>query len=150
MSNDRIGTAQKNPGVLSQPESAGVAFEVPYGEDKYGITLSNGEMDLLLTQGYEALMGQAVIGSGCVIELESPDLPLFTHTLSLHIGKEQGRSAIVNIGVGILTQSVVYEHRGILSASRHGMDGTWEFEGYEIQPPLRDPEADSERTPQAA
>ena len=137
MSHERIGKAQKNPGTLSQEE--GVSFEIPYGEDKYGITLSNEEMDLLFDKGHEELMGrQALIGSSCVIEL-GQDLPLFADVWSLDIKSEPNRFAKINMEVAIATQSHVYEHRGILLA-RRGIAGSWEFENYEIQPPLRDPE----------
>ena len=140
MSMENIGVAIKNPN--GEIETEGVSFEVPYnyGKDKYGITLSYEEMDGLLDKWYETVMGrQALIGSSCVVDLESPDLPLFVHAASVSIDQELGLPAHVNMGVGVTTMSQVHEHRGLLFANRYDREGKWEFIRYDIQPPLREP-----------
>ncbi|HVI60626.1 MAG TPA: hypothetical protein VM535_00540 [Candidatus Saccharimonadales bacterium] len=143
MSRETIGIASKNP-EDSFWEEEGVSFELPYGDDKYGVRLRDQEMDRLLDQGYGEAMGRLPhIGSICTIELESPDLPLFAYALSINVETEPAYSPRISMAVGIVTMSHVYEHRGVLSVRRysHCNGGFWENGGYQIQPPLRDSEA---------
>lgn len=136
MSYETIGAAQKSPDDTFNQEDA-VAFKVPYGDDEYGILLSDEEMDLLLVQGFEQALGrQALIVSGYVIKLESPDLPLFTNVRSLDIDSQWWPT--INMSVNIMTQSKVYEHRGILLAHRSGgEERAWQLDDYDVQPPLK-------------
>ena len=58
---------------------------------------------------------------------------------SLELNAKEHGYADVILGVGLTTQSTVYEHRGILVAERNAIFGAWQMKDYLIKPPLKDP-----------
>jgi hypothetical protein len=95
-------------------------------------------MDDLLQVSTERFLGKKALGSAGMINLHSPDLPLFIWPHSLHaVAEEFGISQDIIMGLAVATQSIVYEHRGILLANRNSRN-SWTYIDYEALGPLRD------------
>ncbi|HVV26232.1 MAG TPA: hypothetical protein VHC21_04350 [Candidatus Saccharimonadales bacterium] len=144
MSCETIGFSAKNPTgpIATQPDGSeikGLRFEIPYGEDEYGILLTNIDMEMLLHRKYETIVGaRRGIEQAFTVDLEMPDLPLFAWAASLSIEATPGYTPSVSMGVAVATQSRVHAHRGMLLARRHGSKrlGDWECIRYDEEPAL--------------
>jgi len=117
----------------------GLIFTIPYGKEDegYNILLRDNEMDKLLRSSFERMLAnQLSTGFDYRVNLSrkqtgrGTDLPLFIGSRSISI------SDGVEMQVNVATQSVVYEHRGILQARRESWDGKWSLLDYIIRPPL--------------
>lgn len=136
-----IGRASRSPEAFYETE--GIVFAIPYHDEEEGYTihLSHEDMDSLLRTGFAKMLGnEALSGFDYIINLENPDLPLFAGARSIHVQGQPSSFHSVNMETAIATESHVYEHRGLLLASRHGVNGEWSFTEYNAEPPLRDRE----------
>ena len=132
-----LGRAEKTHEPLEQREG-GIAFKLPYGEDEYNITLDEPDLNFLLARGlYKVLKNDALSGFDATVELENPDLPLFVGTRSIEVKPTPYARHVVGMEVSVVTQSVVYEHRGILSVERDTTN-EWSVRSYKAEPPLKE------------
>lgn len=143
MSKENIGSATRSPSLEEQYE--GIAFTIPYGATGYDVRLEDSEMDLLLNVGLTKLLGnRAVSGFDYTIKMQGSDLPFYIGANSIQIDSNESGLHDTHMGVSVVSQSVVYEHRGILLASRRSWDGNWSLEDYITQPPLKYQDGDPE------
>lgn len=135
MDSTKIGAAEKNTQSLSQ--EGGVAFSIQYGHDKYGITLSDEELDMMLLTGFVRAMSRnpraEVFGASYRIDLEHPDLPVFARVASLRCVDETGISPDISMQVGISSQSQKKKHLGLLSINRFEGASGWVYARYDTQ-----------------
>lgn len=138
-----IGTANRSYDELEQPES-GVRFRIPYNDNGYDITLSNEEIDQLLGIGLARLHANdslsAGIGFDGEVRLPDGELPIYIGLKGIETHGENGHKQDVGMSLVAVTQSVVYEHRGILDTRRQSYNGLWQYIGYQALPPLKEPE----------
>jgi hypothetical protein len=135
-----LGRAEKI-GEASSPSEEDVFFILPYGEDRYRIELEDDELDFLLSRGLENVLGKrALTGFDASIPLPSMELPLYTGARSIDMKTKPSHFQEIEMGVSVVTMSMVHEHRGILRVRKDTSLGDWSKLGYETQPPLKDPE----------
>ncbi len=137
LNHTRLGRAEKTTAPIEQVEGE-VAFKLPYGEEEYNITLGEEDLNSLLARGLvKVLENEALSGFDAMINLENPDLPLFVGARSIQVTPTTYAKPLVSMGVSVVTESVVYEHRGMLRVQRDTL-GEWSILGYKAEPPLED------------
>lgn len=120
------------------PNEDEVAFTVVQGDLAHSIALTHTELDMVLEKGVQRLLGRKALHNfDFVVRLESPSLPFFIGVNSLYINSTHDKGTKINMDISVVSQSVVYEHRGVLSTIRRGGDAPWLVTGYEQQPPLK-------------
>jgi hypothetical protein len=138
MSYERIGLATKTTEPPTQEN--GVSFSVPYGEDKYNITLGNVEMEILLEVGLEKLLGyQALTGYDFIVDLEPGERGMYLGVRSLNARADFGAGQIVELGVGVVPLTHEVKQHGLLLANKGTHFGIWSFADYKSPPPMKNP-----------
>ncbi len=130
-----------SPHEQAAPEVDGIVFTVPYGSRSYDIGFSNDDMQTLLARQCQKVIGTLATRFGnfdYVIELPSPELNLWAVTQDLTVTPTGHGNHVIDLNVGIVTKSVVNEHRGIVRAHKDPWS-EWQLAEYVVQPPLKSP-----------
>lgn len=136
----QIGSAERIDGPFESAEDE-IAFKLPYGSYDYKISLSDDDLDFLLSRGFAKIVGEESI-KGLFFDGEvdlGSDLPLFVDSgpVRTQPTSPRGTSHEVRMDVHTATMSMANEHRGVLSVEK-GILGSWLMLDYLQQPPLRD------------
>jgi hypothetical protein len=129
---ETIGCASKTDDFS---ELKAIIFEVPYGPEPYNVAIKDQELDQVLASGAVNLCGGTAVRSFFDFEIAlcAGDLPLFVGVREVRID-----SISADMELSVVTKSMVYEHRGILSAHRNVLR-SWSKICYQTQPPLQEP-----------